>query len=81
MYVYSILKNDGADDSLREGRIVMNGRNIVRMKMNLRDLPGRSRAVVAKWMMLALSLLHYGAGIDIRNGEKTTTRLSNMKMN
>jgi hypothetical protein len=51
MYVYSILKNDGADDSLREGRIVMNGRNIVRMKMNLRDLPGRLLAVVGEGMM------------------------------
>jgi hypothetical protein len=81
MYVYSLLKNEGADDSLREGRIVMNGRNIVRMKMNLRDLPGRSRAVVAKWMMLAFRMLGLGSRTDSRNGERTTTRLSNMKMN
>jgi hypothetical protein len=51
MYVYFLLKNEGADDSLTGNRIVMNGQHIVLMKMNLRGQPGRLLAVVAGWMM------------------------------
>jgi hypothetical protein len=50
MCVYPILLDmcwKGANDSLKENRIVTNGQNIVLMKMNLLDLPGRLLAVVA----------------------------------
>jgi hypothetical protein len=40
-----------ADDSLRGDQIVTSGQNIVLMKMNLPDLPGRSLAVVVDGMM------------------------------
>ena len=40
-----------ANDSLREDRTVMNSRNIVLMKMNLRDPLKRWRAVVEEGTM------------------------------